>query len=81
MSSVRNFVGTWWPIVLPLLAVAGSTVRAEAQNGYQSEQITELKTVGVPATNERLARIEERLEHQGKTLDRIEQKLDKDGGQ
>jgi hypothetical protein len=74
--SVRDVIGTWWPVVLPLLAVAGSTVRAEAQNVYQNEQIVEIRRFGVPAANERLARMEATQENMKHQLDRIERKLD-----
>jgi hypothetical protein len=60
-----------------MLMVAGSTVRAEAQNGYQDRQISDIQRYGVPSTNERLARIEATQEAMKGQLDRIEKKLDK----
>ena len=75
--SMRDLIGTWWPVVLPMLAVAGSTVRAEAQNTYQDRQIVDIQRYGVASSNERLARIEATQEAMKGQLNRIEQKLDK----
>ena len=74
--NVREIVSTWWPVVLPLLAVASSTVRAEAQNTYQDRQIADIQLHGVSSSNERLARIEATQEQMVKQLDRVEKKLD-----
>lgn len=78
MASVRDLISTWWPVVLPLLAVASSTVRAEAQNTYQDKQIADIQVHGVPSSNERLARIEATQDAMKEQLGRIEHKLDED---
>jgi alkylated DNA nucleotide flippase Atl1 len=75
-SNPKQSLLSWWPVVLPLLAVAGSTVRAEAQLSSHDRQIETLRKEGVPSTNERLARIEEKLDAQDHSLKRIEGKLD-----
>jgi hypothetical protein len=62
VSSMRDLIGTWWPIVLPLLAVAGSQVRTETIVASQQIQIDNVEQNGVPTTNERLARIETKLD-------------------
>jgi hypothetical protein len=61
-----------------MLMVAGSTVRAEAQNSYQDRQIADIQQHGVSSSNERLARIEATQDAMKEQLGRIEHKLDED---
>jgi hypothetical protein len=75
--TMRDFVQTWWPLAVPLLAVAGSTVRADALIQYQGERVNYLYENGSPKAGERLAAIEATQGRIISQLDRIERKIDK----
>ncbi len=74
--SMRELIETWWPVALPLLAIAGSAIRTETIVGGQQVAIDRLREEGVPSTNERLARLETKIDMQNGTLVRIDEKLD-----
>lgn len=74
-SGMRELMSTWWPIALPILAIAGSTVRTETIVSRQSNDIEIMRREGVPTTNERLARLETKIEVQNGLLVRIDDKM------
>jgi hypothetical protein len=76
VSVERSFIQTWWPVILPLLAVLGSTVRADTRLEGQTERVNYLYNNGSPAVTQRLARMEGTQEAMKAQLDRIERKLD-----
>lgn len=76
--NMKDFVATWWPLALPLLAVGASTVRADAMIASQADRVEYLYQKGSPVVSERLARIEERQIAAQETLARIERRIEEE---
>ncbi len=74
-NRIMEAVPVWWPILLVLLGVGGSAVRAESQISHNAERIDHVEQ-SLEAVPERLARIEATQDAQGKQLDRIEGRLE-----
>jgi hypothetical protein len=70
-----DYIPSWFPIVVAILAAVGATVRADTEIKALREDITESKQ-NSSTYPDRMARIETKLDVQSKSLERIERILD-----
>lgn len=74
-KSLADYIPTWLPVLVAIFSLVAFGVRADAQIRELRERGEIYDQMMVDRTD-RMARVEEQLKMQSKTLDRIEEKLD-----
>ncbi len=71
-------ISTYWPIIVTILAITVTAAQANTRLDNLNDRVQYIYTNGSPTTQERLVRIETQQIELSRTLDRVEDKLDKD---
>lgn len=74
-KSLADYIPTWLPVLVAIFSLVAFGVRADAQIRELRERGEIYDQMMIDRTD-RMARVEEQLKMQSKTLDRIEEKLD-----
>ena len=73
-KSLMDYIPTWLPVLVAIFSLVAFGVRADAQIRQLQERSDVYDQLMLERTD-RMARVEEQLKIQSKTLDRIEEKL------
>ena len=75
-KSLMDYIPTWLPVLVAIFSLVAFGVRADAQIRELQERSEVYDAMMIDRTD-RMARVEEQLKMQSKTLERIEEKLNR----